>query len=177
MTSYAYDAWCDAQGKLYIPYFLIDFSLIQSANMIFPALRRKKKTQKRNQPLSYWIEGWFYLTIEFFNIYYGFLNLLAILNSLMVLFKESICPGVKVLISSTILRSLSGFWLSEAKNSSGVISKYLQIYRKPSIEGRFCLFSICVIYPSFCPIDKLIFRAEIFFCERSCCTLAAIKSS
>ena len=105
------------------------------------------------------------------------LNLLAILNSLMVLFKESICPGVKVLISSTILRSISGFWLSEAKNSSGVISKYLQIYRKPSIEGRFCLFSICVIYPSFCPIDKLIFRAEIFFCERSCCTLAAIKSS
>ena len=105
--------------------------------MIFPALRRKKKTQKRNQPLSYWIEGWFYLTIEFFNIYYGFLNLLAILNSLMVLFKESICPGVKVLISSTILRSLSGFWLSEAKNSSGVISKYLQIYRKPSIEGNF----------------------------------------
>lgn len=105
--------------------------------MIFPALRRKKKTQKRNQPLSYWIEGWFYLTIEFFNIYYGFLNLLAILNSLMVLFKESICPGVKVLISSTILRSISGFWLSEAKNSSGVISKYLQIYRKPSIEGNF----------------------------------------
>lgn len=105
--------------------------------MIFPALRRKKKTQKRNQPLSYWIEGWFYLTVEFFNIYYGFLNLLAILNSLMVLFKESICPGVKVLISSTILRSLSGFWLSEAKNSSGVISKYLQIYRKPSIEGNF----------------------------------------
>ena len=105
--------------------------------MLFPALRRKKKTQKRNQPLSYWIEGWFYLTIEFFNIYYGFLNLLAILNSLMVLFKESICPGVKVLISSTILRSISGFWLSEAKNSSGVISKYLQIYRKPSIEGNF----------------------------------------
>ena len=105
--------------------------------MIFPALRRKKKTQKRNQPLSYWIEGWFYLTIEFYNIYYGFLNLLAILNSLMVLFKESICPGVKVLISSTILRSISGFWLSEAKNSSGVISKYLQIYRKPSIEGNF----------------------------------------
>lgn len=105
--------------------------------MIFPALRRKKKTQKRNQPLSYWIEGWFYLTIEFFNIYYGFLNLLAILNSLMVLFKESICPGVKVFISSTILRSISGFWLSEAKNSSGVISKYLQIYRKPSIEGNF----------------------------------------
>ena len=137
MTSYAYDAWCDAQGKLYIPYFLIDFSLIQSANMIFPALRRKKKTQKRNQPLSYWIEGWFYLTIEFFNIYYGFLNLLAILNSLMILFKESICPGVKVFISSTILRSISGFWLSEAKNSSGVISKYLQIYRKPSIEGNF----------------------------------------
>ncbi len=54
--------------------------------MLFPALRRKKKTQKRNQPLSYWIEGWFYLTIEFYNIYYGFLNLLAILNSLMVLF-------------------------------------------------------------------------------------------
>ena len=105
--------------------------------MIFPALRRKKKTQKRNQPLSYWIEGWFYLTIEFFNIYYGFLNLLAILNSLMVLFKESICPGVKVLISSTILRSISGCWLSEAKNSSGVLSKYLQIYRKPSIEGNF----------------------------------------
>lgn len=105
--------------------------------MLFPALRRKKKTQKRNQSLSYWIEGWFYLTIEFFNIYYGFLNLLAILNSLMVLFKESICPGVKVLISSTILRSISGFWLSEAKNSSGVISKYLQIYRKPSIEGNF----------------------------------------
>ena len=104
--------------------------------MIFPALRRKKKTQKRNQPLSYWIEGWFYLTIEFFNIYYGFLNLLAILNSLMVLFKESICPGVKVLISSTILRSISGFWLSEAKNSSGVISKYLQVYRKPSIKRR-----------------------------------------
>ena len=65
MTSYAYDAWCDAQGKLYIPYFLIDFSLIQSANMIFPALRRKKKTQRETSPYPIGLRGGFISRLSF----------------------------------------------------------------------------------------------------------------
>ena len=104
-------------------------------------------------------------------------NYFAFIKFFTIAVIKSSCSSSSFFRSIISCRSFSGLSFSTSKKSLGEICRYSHMKKKTDIDGRAFPHSILLIYPVFCPIDRLISLEDTPFLVRSFASLVGKSSS